>query len=346
LRVTEEGVTPNGIIKKTTMSLTKSSAALAAALLFFALASINTQAANLIQNPDFNADTGTTGWSGSPIDITFTLDSTTGDPDAPSGNIVTTALSGDVVSNCMAIGTSQNVDFSVNLRINDDPGVHGAGARLVSFTGNDCTGDSTTAASLLTFSNAWTSLSKTNFALPAGTQSALVHIESGTITNINFDHVLFGPTGTVSPPTIALGGYVSGAWYHPGQAGHGFDLELTTAPGSTATTKTMVAFWYVYTPDGSAQNWIYAQGDYDPTLNSVTLPATLYTGGWFPPNFNQADVTSLPFPPGWGVLTFTFNDCNNGTVSWHSNLPDYNLDNDAALTITRLTQIDGTTCPQ
>jgi subtilase family serine protease len=145
--------------------------------------------------------------------------------------------------------------------------------------------------------------------------------------------------------TIALGGYMSGAWYHPGQAGHGFDLELTTAPGSTATTKTMVAFWYVYTPDGSAQNWVYAQGDYDPTASTVTLPATLYTGGRFPPNFNQADVTSLPYPPGWGTLTFTFSDCNNGTVSWHSDLPGYNLDNDAPLTITRLTQIAGTACP-
>jgi plastocyanin len=153
-------------------------------------------------------------------------------------------------------------------------------------------------------------------------------------------------TVNATTPTINLGGYMSGAWYHPGQAGHGFDLELTTAPGSTATTKTMVAFWYVYMPDGSAQNWVYAQGDYDPTMSTVTLPATLYTGGRFPPNFNQADVTSLPFPPGWGTLTFSFSDCNNGTVSWHSDLPGYNMDNDSPLTIARLTQIDGTTCPQ
>jgi plastocyanin len=169
----------------------------------------------------------------------------------------------------------------------------------------------------------------------------------GTITYHCDIHSGMGMVGsiTVNSTVLTLGGYMSGAWYHPGQAGHGFDLELTTAPGSTATTKTMVAFWYVYTPDGSAQNWVYAQGDYDPTASTVTLPATLYTGGRFPPNFNQADVTSLPYPPGWGTLTFTFSDCNNGTVSWHSDLTGYNLDNDMPLTIARLTQIDGTTCP-
>jgi hypothetical protein len=48
----------------------------------------------------------------------------------------------------------------------------------------------------------------------------------------------------------------------------------------------------------------------------------------------------------WGTLTFTFSDCNNGTMSWHSDVPGYNNANDTPLPIQRLTQIAGTACPQ
>jgi plastocyanin len=153
--------------------------------------------------------------------------------------------------------------------------------------------------------------------------------------------------------TINLGGYLSGNWAVPNQGGHGFQLELTNAPGATAGTKAMVAIWFVYTPpgstlnDGSGQNWIYAQGEFDPTSNTVTLPAILLAGARFPPNFVSTDVHRVPSDSSlWGHLTFTFSDCNNGTVSWHSDLSGYNLDNDTPLPIQRITQIDGTTCPQ
>ncbi|MHB8447727.1 MAG: hypothetical protein ACYC9P_07365, partial [Rudaea sp.] len=90
-------------------------------------------------------------------------------------------------------------------------------------------------------------------------------------------------------------------------------------------------------------------GSYDTTTNTVTLPAILQTGARFPPNFNPNDVhrvgTGANPPDLWGTLTFTFTDCNNGTVSWHSDVPGYNNANDTPLPIQRLTQIAGTTCP-
>ena len=146
--------------------------------------------------------------------------------------------------------------------------------------------------------------------------------------------------------TINLGGYMSGNWFDPApnQSGHGFQFEFTNAPGSTAGTKTLVAIWFVFTPDGNA-TWIYGQGDWDPTRSTATIPAELYSGAKFPPNYNSADRQQLPFPPGWGTLTFTFSDCNNGTASWHSDVLGYNLANDTPIPIQRLTQIDGTTCP-
>jgi Repeat of unknown function (DUF5650) len=134
-----------------------------------------------------------------------------------------------------------------------------------------------------------------------------------------------------SRPPIAIDGYMSGNWFNSQQAGHGFQIEA-------ATNNVMVAIWFVYAPDGSGQNWIYAQGTYDKTSSTVTLPAIMLTGAKFPPNFNPGDVTQTA----WGNLTFSFTDCNNGTATWSSPLPGYGM---GSLPITRLTQIAGTTCP-
>ena len=174
--------------------------------------------------------------------------------------------------------------------------------------------------------------------------SASVKFTKPGIVNYHCDtHVGMGMSGSIivnatTAPTVKLGGYMSGNWYNPAQGGHGFQLELTT-------TNEMIAIWFVYAPDGSGQNWIYAEGFWDATKNTVTLPAIMLTGAKFPPNFNEADVHRVQ-PQGWGTITFTFNDCNNGTVSWHSDAPGYNNANDTPLAITRLTQIAGTTCPQ
>jgi plastocyanin len=152
----------------------------------------------------------------------------------------------------------------------------------------------------------------------------------------------------VTPPTITLGGYLSGNWFMPTQGGgQGFQLEFTNANSD------LLAIWFAFTPagstanDGSGQNWIYSQGAYDTTKNTVTIPAILLAGARFPPNFNPADVHRVPNDAStWGTITFTFTDCNNGTVSWHSDLAGYNNANDTPLAIQRLTQIAGTTCPQ
>jgi plastocyanin len=151
------------------------------------------------------------------------------------------------------------------------------------------------------------------------------------------EHVSMGMTGSVTvnavaPPAITIGGYMSGNWYNSGQGGQGFQIEA-------ATNNNMVAIWFVYAPDGSAQNWIYAQGAYDTTSNTVTLPAIMLTGAKFPPNFKSSDITQMP----WGTITFTFSDCNTGTATWAPTMAGYT---GGTLPITRLTQIDGTSCPQ
>jgi hypothetical protein len=100
----------------------------------------------------------------------------------------------------------------------------------------------------------------------------------------------------------------------------------------------MLAIWFTYTPDGSSRNWIYAQGTYDRTKATTTLPAFLSAGGKFPPSIQTSDVTADP----WGTLTFTFTDCDHGTASWNSVMPGYGS---GSLPIVRLTSIDGAVCP-
>ncbi|HZP65863.1 MAG TPA: plastocyanin/azurin family copper-binding protein [Rudaea sp.] len=141
-----------------------------------------------------------------------------------------------------------------------------------------------------------------------------------------------------TPAGLPIGGYISGNWYNPGNAGHGFQIEATNAKDPTTNLPIMVAIWFVYTPDGTGNEWVYAQGTYDPTKSSVTLPAILNTGAKFPPAFNSTDITQTS----WGTITFSFTDCNNGTASWASTIKSYGS---GSLPIARITQIDGTTCP-
>jgi hypothetical protein len=136
-----------------------------------------------------------------------------------------------------------------------------------------------------------------------------------------------------------LGGYLSGNWYNPGNGGHGFQLELTNTIDAASGLPIMVAIWFVYAPDDSgSQRWIYAQGPYDPAASVVTLAAVLTGGARFPPAFSAQDVESTP----WGSLMFSFSDCDHGAVMWNSSLPGYG---GGTLSIARLTQIGGTSCP-
>jgi plastocyanin len=165
----------------------------------------------------------------------------------------------------------------------------------------------------------------------------------GTINYHCDNHVSMGMTGSIivnaaAPPPITLGGYMSGNWYDPSQSGHGFELEFTSQPSGTPGQNALVAYWYVYAPEGGTQNWIFAEGPYDTTANTVSLPAFFLTGAKFPPLFDSSALVQT----NWGTLTFTFTDCNNGTASWASTAAGYGS---GSIPIVRITSVAGTTCP-
>jgi hypothetical protein len=139
------------------------------------------------------------------------------------------------------------------------------------------------------------------------------------------------------PPGPTLGAGFSGNWFDPdaGQDGHGFQIEVLPDNG-------MLVIWFVFNPAGTAQNWIYSQGSYDPASNTVTLPAFLETGGRFPPNFDSAALSRTP----WGALTLSFSDCSNGGAIWTPNAASEAAGYaGVSFPIRRVTSVAGTTCP-
>jgi len=138
----------------------------------------------------------------------------------------------------------------------------------------------------------------------------------------------------VSPTPITIRPGISGNWDDPtvGQGGHGFQFEILP-------NNLIVAIWFVFTPDGTGQTWLFSEGSYNPGSNTVTLPTYISSGAKFPPNYNVNDRhLSL-----WGTLTFTFSDCDHGTASWTSTAAGYPPS--GSFPIARVTQIAGTSCP-
>jgi len=157
-------------------------------------------------------------------------------------------------------------------------------------------------------------------------------LPSGTYT-VNWNFPVLTAIYTVSgDPGFQIGPGVSGSWFDRDQSGHGFDLQvLATVPPQLLVT------WYVFDPAGNA-TWITGTGPITDSEAVVQATQVRGPGALFPPNFNPAMVSSYY----WGTLTFSFNDCNDGQVSWHSVYSDYG---DGMLPITRLTLPAGLTCP-
>jgi plastocyanin len=168
--------------------------------------------------------------------------------------------------------------------------------------------------------------------------STVTFTKAGVVNFHCENHASMGMNGTITVNAVAaaftINPGVSGNWFNPttGQDGHGFQFEILPGNG-------MLAIWFVFTPDASGQTWLYAQGPYDPTSNTVALPTFLSQGAKFPPNFTHADDHVTP----WGTLTFTFADCNSGTASWTTTAVGYPAS--GSLPIARATSIAGTTCP-
>jgi hypothetical protein len=143
------------------------------------------------------------------------------------------------------------------------------------------------------------------------------------------EEFIYGQCQPVSVP-FTIGGGISGSWYDPAQSGHGFLIEVIKG------TDQAQAIWFAFDNNGH-QTWIVAEGAI--SGNQVTMPALLVEGGRFPPHFDAALIERNA----WGTLTFTFADCDHGTVQWTTRNPAFT--GSGTMNLVRLTSIEGTTCP-
>jgi hypothetical protein len=304
-------------------------------------ASGESSAANLITNADFDA--GIAGWNFSGGCGDPAWDDVVGSPatGALAINCVS-APSAETATQCIAVAAT-SVDFSVRAADNGSAGP--ADFILKTYPSPDCSGTSNGAFApadvksvpgTACCGNTWRERSGSDIVLPPGTRSALVEITAHPGADIALDHVVLAPN--VFQNGFQIAGYISGNWFNVDQGGSGFQIEATNAIDAASGLPVMLAIWFTYTPDGSSRNWIYAQGTYDRTKATTTLPAFLSAGGKFPPSIQTSDVTADP----GGPLTVTFTDCDHGVASWNSVVPGYGS---GSLPIVRLTSIDGTACP-
>lgn len=176
-------------------------------------------AANLILNPEFATNANNWSlWNGYTATVTFARDASDGSPALGSGLIVDTAtgvpgnvtVGGQVKSSCMAI-TQANYDFSIRLKIG--AGTTSTPIAQVNFYNagtcallNQITSDAITTWTPV--GNGWQQGSLSNMPVSAIATFADIWVTAGsdsTTVHTNFDHVLFGPTGTAPVQVQSFG---------------------------------------------------------------------------------------------------------------------------------------------
>ena len=152
--------------------------------------------------------------------------------------------------------------------------------------------------------------------------------------------LIAGPDGTIVSaaaelygdavmPPVTIGPGFTGTWYDPAQSGHGLFIEVLP-------DNRFYAAWFAFNPTGTAQAWFTGVGTYSgntATITAVEQP----TGGRWIPNFDPSQIVRNA----WGTLTFTFTDCNHGTVNFDSMI-GYGT---GSMNLTRLTRPARLTCP-
>ena len=295
---------------------------------------LSATAANLIVNPDFTD--GVDGWTTATAgNGTATLDPSTGLPSAPSIHLVANPANSDVSisSSCMMVDNSNNVDLYTNIKGNGGFAI----AAINAYSDTACV-DGLSAINSDSYppTGTWDTYSMTDVILPNGTQSAKVVLtvtmgSSDSAGDANFDHVAFGPTGTVFASVNINQEGLSGSWYNPATSGQGMQFQFTP-DDSNPGQGSLFGAWYTYdvtAGDTSSQRWYSVQSAI--TGDGQSAGVTIYqnTGG----NFDAPPVTSA-VAVGTGILSFdscvsgsfsyTFDDGRSGTIPLQRLLPNVN----------------------
>jgi hypothetical protein len=277
-------------------------------LLSGVLVPLAAQAANLVENPDF--DNGLDGWSLASETGTIDIDTEHGLPSAPALHLAGDSTSGAAAqSDCITIDDSANIDLHALVRPSG-----GTAALVVQPYSDDACATPLDPVSTpaLDANSEWQELALTDAALPEGTLSARVVLYSSlgstdSIGDALFDHVAFGPTGTVPYALDVSQEGLTGAWYNPASSGQGF--EFVMSPGDPVY---LFGAWYTFgTAIGGpeTQRWFSLDSSIEPGATSTDVTIYQNTGG----NFLAPPITSATAV---GSGTLTFYSCTSGLFTY------------------------------
>ncbi len=157
-----------------------------------------------------------------------------------------------------------------------------------------------------------------------------LHLDPSSHEELAF--ALVALTFSVNTWSLDINRAMSGSWYNPDQAGHGFSVEVLS-PSRT------IFYWYSYRPDGTPM-FIVADGGN--SGNRVTADVYYNTGMRFG-SFNPADRMQSR----WGTITLTFHSCNSATLQYNSGMMHHGESyGSGTISLVRLASIDGTKCSQ
>lgn len=122
----------------------------------------------------------------------------------------------------------------------------------------------------------------------------------------------------------------TGGWYDPEKNGQGFLLEIIKSNDQ----KKALTTWFTFDTVGN-QYWLIGVGEIED--QSINFQMLLPEGGRFGDSHNPDNITNTV----WGQIKFTFDDCNNGTVSWNPVISGFSA---GSMPITRNTLINNLNC--
>lgn len=122
----------------------------------------------------------------------------------------------------------------------------------------------------------------------------------------------------------------TGGWYDPNKSGQGFLLEIIKSNNQ----KKALTTWFTFDTAGN-QYWLIGVGEIQ--NQKIHFDMMLPEGGLFGNAHNPANMTNTY----WGNVTFTFTNCNSGTVNWEPQLTGFS---EGSMPITRSTVINNLNC--
>ena len=128
------------------------------------------------------------------------------------------------------------------------------------------------------------------------------------------------------PAQAALPAGVSGSWYNPAQSGHGLSVQVLNPESA-------LLYWYVYDRDGNPF-FLYIEGRiHGQRIDGVAYAPSGMRWGDFDPQTLQKPV--------WGEVALEFSDCDNATLSWEANSPDFGS---GSMGVVRLSSVGTLSC--